>query len=118
MMGKQIKHDFNKPDTNLDASKNGEVDNIQQKTSQEIAHNNMLNPFAIATKNILTQKFGMTCNIREKQLSANFTTFHLTKKGVKPEAEGQVRITVSKDLNFNIQLNPYDAYGQWYFQGT
>ena len=122
-MAKQIKHDFKgwseKPGNTADTGKVIQMKNVQKETSNNIAQNNALNPFALVTKNVLLEKFGMTCDIREKQLSPNFTTFHITKKGTKPEAEGQVRITVSKDLNFNIQLNPYsDEYGKRYFQGT
>jgi hypothetical protein len=121
-MAKQIKHDFNKnkqntPKNTSDTSKVVQMKtDVQKNTSQNLTDG--LVQFSDVTKKVLLEKFGMTCDIKEVKLSANFTTFHITKKGLKPEAEGQVKITMGKDLTSNIHLNPYDGhYGEYYFYG-
>lgn len=106
-----------KIDTTTGSTKS--IDNVKTTVVNEIAKVNQLNPFAVEIKKELLQHFALTCDIGEKQTSSNFTAFHLTKKGIEKHGEGQIRITVSKELKFNVQLNPYDEnYGRKYFQGT
>lgn len=121
-MAKKGTHDFNKDKQNTakkspDTSKVVQMKtNVQDKTSEKLIDG--LVQFSDIAKKVLLERFGMTCDIREVKLSANYTTFHITKKGLKPEAEGQVRITMGKDLTSNINLNPYNGhYGEYYFYG-
>lgn len=109
----------------IDSSDTSKIIPMRQYVSQSLVENNNKNilQFVSVTKRILHATFWMYCDINPerhgeaKEKEGNYI-FHITKKNIKKEAEWQVRITITKDCLFIIQLNPYDHYGEYYFQGT
>lgn len=122
---------LNWPDNMPENSRNNEKeDKIKTETKKDIINeiDNSALHFANATVKTLREKFWETCTINgylngepEPLANGNYAfniiknwATRIRKNGKNPEI-GQIRIITTKDSLFEIQLNPVEQYGEWFF---
>ena len=52
-----------------------------------------------------------------KETPSGFIKICMNKKGVKEKSVPQIEITITKDFKFNIHLNDYENYEDYYYYG-
>jgi hypothetical protein len=73
--------------------------------------------FATVTQNILKNKFAGVCDIHTKKVGEHFKVC-MNKKNVAQRSVSQVEITITKDFMFNIHLNDYEHFEDYYYHGS
>lgn len=133
-MGKKINHDFG--ENNWGDEKNwgnegnwekGKIikmaprseglDTLVKKYNDELVSNigsKGILQFTKITSDILTKELGSDCTITWKQVGENYR-LDITKKGIKQKTQGQILVAVQSDGTFNVRLNPYKNYQDYYF---
>ncbi len=72
--------------------------------------------FASVTNNVLKDEFGELCDMKIKEKGWYFKIC-MNKKGVPEKSVPQIEITITKDFKFNIHLNDYENFEEYYFYG-
>ena len=131
-MGKKIKHDFNKWKSNKidnfdDGSKIISIDELKKRFAGKLltslagagyAWKTSVQHFAAVTHDVLKDEFDATCDIKLKETPNGYFKICLTRKGAEKKAVSQAEITITKDFMYNIHLNDYEKYEEFYYHGS
>lgn len=71
---------------------------------------------ALALFNVLKEKFWETCTMKAVKFWG-FFKIHITKNDVEKKSTSQIEITITKNNRFNIHLNDYEHYSEFYYYG-
>ncbi|MFA6256406.1 MAG: hypothetical protein WC606_04445 [Candidatus Absconditabacterales bacterium] len=117
--GKDVNKINKTPDSN-----DGKVISIDELKKKFAA--DLLNPlaektdtkqFASVTYDVLKDEFARIANMKIKETPNGFFKICITKKDVQEKSTPQIEITITKDFKFNIHLNDYKNYEDFYFYG-
>ena len=122
------KQDWNRANKKIVSPKGNEGKVIPIEELKKNFANELLDPlklswtkqFASASYDILKDAFSELCYMKIKEVGkegASFFRICLNKKGVAEKAVSQIEITITNDFKFNIHLNDYEHYEDYYFYG-
>lgn len=66
---------------------------------------------------MVKDEFGSMCAITLKKTPNGFFKICMNKNGVPEKSVSQIEITITKDFKFNIHLNDYKHFDEYYFYG-
>lgn len=89
---------------------------VQRKELAENLSAQACKKFAAVTNDILKDDFAEICDIKLTE-RRGFFKICMNKKGVPEKSVPQIEITITKDFKFNIHLNDYENYEDYYFYG-
>ena len=73
--------------------------------------------FAAVTFDVLRDEFGELCTMSIHQNNGGFYRIKMNNKNTPEKAVAQIEITIQKDGRYNIHLNDYEHYEDFYFYG-
>ncbi|MCX6823956.1 MAG: hypothetical protein NT085_02420 [candidate division SR1 bacterium] len=73
--------------------------------------------FAGVTVNVLKEEFGSMCDIKLIETPSGYFKICMNKEGVEKKSTSQIEITVTRKGKYNIHLNDYDHYSEYYYFG-
>lgn len=73
--------------------------------------------FSAVTVKVLEEKFNGMCDITLKETPGGFFKICMNKKGVAQKTTSQIEITVTRNGRYNIHLNDYNHYNEYYYFG-
>lgn len=73
--------------------------------------------FAGVTVRVLKEEFGSICDINLIETPSGYFKICMNKKGVEKKSTSQIEITVTRNGKYNIHLNDYKHFTEYYYFG-
>ena len=73
---------------------------------------------ATVAYNVMKDAFAGIATVKAKKTPTGYFKVAMNKEGVEEKSTPQIEITVTKDFTFNIHLNDYDHYQEFYYHGS